>query len=174
LLKETWGEFRDTPAEKKATIADLKRAFTLEELAKADKSHGRALFAKTCAACHKFFGEGQTVGPDLTGANRDNLDYLLENIVDPSAVLTADFRMSVLQLDDGRILNGLVLAETEKTLTLRTATETLTVEKASVEERRTVPLSLMPENQLQTMSPTDRRDLFGYLQTREQVPLPSE
>jgi putative membrane-bound dehydrogenase-like protein len=174
LLKQTWGEFRDSPAEKKQLIADLKQTFTKAELAKADRSQGRALFAKTCAACHKFFGEGQTVGPDLTGANRDNLDYLLENIIDPSAVVTADFRMSVLQLDDGRVLNGLVLAETERTLTLRTATETLTVEKGSVEERRTVPLSLMPENQLQTLTPEQRRDLFGYLQTREQVPLPAE
>lgn len=174
LLRQTWGEFRDSPAEKKQLIAQLKQTLTKEELAQADKSHGRALFAKTCAACHKFFGEGQTVGPDLTGANRDNLDYLLENIIDPSAVVTADFRMSVLVLDDGRILNGLVLAETEKTLTLRTATETLTLERAAVEERRIVPLSLMPENQLQTMTPTERRDLFGYLQTREQVPLPGE
>ena len=174
LLRQTWGEFRDSPAEKKQLIAQLKQTLTKDELAQADKSHGRVLFAKTCAACHKFFGEGQTVGPDLTGANRDNLDYLLENIIDPSAVVTADFRMSVLVLDDGRILNGLVLAETEKTLTLRTATETLTLERAAVEERRVVPLSLMPDNQLQTMTPEERRDLFGYLQTREQVPLPSE
>lgn len=174
LLRQTWGEFRDSPAEKKAAIAALKQQLTKSTLAAADKSAGRALFAKTCAACHKFYGEGQTVGPDLTGANRDNLDYLLENIVDPSAVVSADFRMSVLVLDDGRVLNGLVLAETDATLTLRTATETVTVDRGDVEERRIVPLSLMPENQLQTMTPDQVRDLMGYLQTREQVSLPGE
>jgi putative membrane-bound dehydrogenase-like protein len=174
LLRQTWGEFRDSPAEKKEQIAKLKEQLTKSALAAADKSAGRALFAKTCAACHKFFGEGQTVGPDLTGANRDNLDYLLENMIDPSAVVSADFRMSVLTLADGRVLNGLVLAETDATLTLRTATETVTLDRTDVEDRRQVPLSLMPENQLQTLTPDQIRDLIGYLQTREQVALPTE
>ena len=174
LLSQTWGEFRDSPAEKKALIAELKAKLTPSLLAAADKSAGRALFAKSCAQCHKLFGEGQTVGPDLTGANRDNMDYLLENMVDPSAVVSADFRMSVLTLDDGRTFNGLILAETEKTVTLRTATETVTLEKSSIEERQIVPLSLMPENQLQPLSETQLRDLFGYLQSRSQVALPIE
>ena len=174
LLSQTWGEFRDSPAEKKALIAELKAKLTPSLLAAADKSAGRALFAKSCAQCHKLFGEGQTVGPDLTGANRDNMDYLLENMVDPSAVVSADFRMSVLTLDDGRTFNGLILAETEKTVTLRTATEAVTLEKSSIEERQIVPLSLMPENQLQPLSETQLRDLFGYLQSRSQVALPVE
>ncbi len=174
LLSQTWGEFRDSPAEKKALIAELKAKLTPSLLSQAEKSAGRALFAKSCAQCHKLFGEGQTVGPDLTGANRDNMDYLLENMVDPSAVVSADFRMSVLTLDDGRTFNGLILAETEKTVTLRTATETVTLEKSSIEERQIVPLSLMPENQLQPLTETQLRDLFGYLQSRSQVALPIE
>jgi putative membrane-bound dehydrogenase-like protein len=173
LLKQTWGEFRDSPAEKKAEIAKLKNMLTPSLLASADKSAGRALFAKTCAQCHKLYGDGQQIGPDLTGANRQNMDYLLENMVDPSAVVSADFRMTVFTLDDGRTFNGLVLSETEKTVTFRTATETVTVEKAAIEERSIVPLSLMPENQLQPLSETQLRDLFGYLQSKEQVPLPA-
>jgi len=174
LLSQTWGEFRDSPAEKKAQIAELKAKLTPSLLSQADAAAGRALFAKTCAQCHKLFGEGQSVGPDLTGANRNNMDYLLENMIDPSAVVSADFRMSVLTLDDGRTFNGLVLAETEKTVTLRTATETVTLEKSSIEERQIVPLSLMPENQLQPLTETQLRDLFGYLQSRSQVALPVE
>lgn len=173
LLSKTWGEFRDSPAEKKAQIAELKAKLTPGTLVAADKAAGRALFAKTCAQCHKMFGEGQSVGPDLTGANRDNLDYLLENMVDPSAVVSADFRMSVVTLDDGRTFNGLVTAETERTLTFRTATDTVTVERSEIEERKIVPLSLMPENQLQPLTPEQLRDLIGYLQSREQVALPA-
>lgn len=173
LLKQTWGEFRDSPAEKKAEIAKLRTMLTPSLLASADKSAGRALFAKTCAQCHKLYGDGQQIGPDLTGANRQNMDYLLENMVDPSAVVSADFRMTVFTLDDGRTFNGLVLSETEKTVKFRTATETVTVEKAAIEERTIVPLSLMPENQLQPLSETQLRDLFGYLQSKEQVPLPA-
>lgn len=174
LLSRTWGEFRDSSEEKKSLIAALKAQLTATNIASADKSNGRFLFNKSCAACHKFFGEGQTVGPDLTGANRDNLDYLLENMIDPSAVVSADFRMSVLELSDGRVLNGLVLAETEKTLTLRTATETVVVNRDDVDQRKIVPLSLMPENQLQPLTDAERRDLIAYLQTRNQVPLPEE
>ncbi|WLD13956.1 PVC-type heme-binding CxxCH protein [Planctellipticum variicoloris] len=172
LLTQTWGEFRDSPAEKKELIAKLKAQLTPDVLAQGDRSAGRALFAKTCTACHKFFGEGKTAGPDLTGANRSNLDYLLENIVDPSAVVSADFRMTVLALEDGRVLNGLVLSETGNALTLRTATDTVAVDLGDVEERKTVPLSLMPENLLQPYSLEQIRDLFAYLMTREQVPLP--
>lgn len=172
LLTKTWGEFRDSPAEKKAQAAKLKQQLTPETLATADRSAGRALFNKTCAACHKLFGEGTTVGPDLTGANRGNIDYLLENIVDPSAVVTADFRLQILVLNDGRIFSGLVTAKTDRTLTLRTATESVTIDREDVEEQRSAPLSLMPDNQLQPMTDEQLRDLFAYLMGRTQVPLP--
>ena len=69
------------------------------------------IFNTACASCHTLYGEGGKVGPDLTGGGRNNLDYLLENIVDPSAVVTADFRMSILDLKDGRVLNGLIAAK---------------------------------------------------------------
>jgi putative membrane-bound dehydrogenase-like protein len=171
-LTEVWGEFRDSPEEKRKLIAQLKAEFTPVVLATADKSQGRAIFKKLCATCHRLYGEGNSIGPDLTGSNRDNLDYLLDNIIDPSAVVTADFRMSVLSLADGRVLNGLILAKTDRTLTLRTATETVTVERSEIEEQTTSPLSLMPDNQLQTLTAEQRRDLIAYLMTRTQVPLP--
>lgn len=172
LLTQTWGEFRDSPAEKKELIAKLKAQLTPDVIAQGDPSAGRALFNKTCTACHKFFGEGKTAGPDLTGANRSNLDYLLENIIDPSAVVSADFRMTVLALEDGRVLNGLVLSESGNAITIRTATDTVAVDLGDVEDRKQVPLSLMPENLLQPYTPEQIRDLFAYLMTREQVPLP--
>src|SRR5207249_6124851 len=100
------------------------------------------LFNTACAACHTLYSEGGKVGPDLTGGGRDNLDYLLENILDPSAVVTADFRMSIVELKDGRVLNGLIAAKTDRTLTLRTMTEALTVERGDVAGIRESSLSL--------------------------------
>ena len=76
----------------------------------ADVNLGRAVFAKTCQQCHTLFGTGGKVGPDLTGSNRANLDYLLSNIVDPSAVLAKEYTPSIIQTEDGRIVTGIVKA----------------------------------------------------------------
>jgi putative membrane-bound dehydrogenase-like protein len=171
-LAEVWGEFRESAAERREQIAALKKRLTPAALAAADPGRGRATFAKVCASCHRLYGEGGDAGPDLTGANRDNLDYLLENIVDPGAVVTADFRVSVVALADGRVLHGIVTARTEKTLTLRTMTESVTVAKADVESVTASSASLMPDNLLQGLDDASVRDLFAYLNGRTQVPLP--
>ncbi len=171
-LAKVWGEVRESAADKQQLIARLKTQLTPAALAKADKSAGRAAFAQVCAACHRLYGEGGEVGPDLTGSGRANLDYLLENIIDPSAVVTADFRMTVLTLKDGRVLNGFITAKTERTVTLRTMTEKLTVERSEITTMQELPQSLMPEGLLQTLSEAQTRDIFAYLMHPTQVPLP--
>ena len=172
-LAEVWGELRDPSADKQQLIAKWKAQFTPAALAKADRSQGRVVFNTACAACHTLYSEGGKVGPDLTGGGRDNLDYLLENIVDPSAVVTADFRMSIVDLKDGRVLNGLVAAKTERTLTLRTMTETLTVERSEIAGIRDSALSLMPEGLLEALTAEQASDLIAYLMHKSQVPMPT-
>lgn len=119
-----------------------------------------------------MYGEGGKIGPDLTGAGRDNLDYLLENIADPSAVVSADFRMTILHLKDGRVLNGMVRNKTERTLAVQTMTEQLTLERGDITRMEELPVSLMPEGLLEALSPTQRRDLIAYLIQKTQAPLP--
>ena len=172
-LAKVWGEVRVSGAEKKQLMAQLKEANNKETLAKANPSAGRALFTKTCANCHVLYGQGKTgAGPDLTGSNRRNLDYLLENIVDPSASVAADFRATLYRLADGRSLTGVIVEQTEKTLTLQTATERPTIAKEDIEESKTTGQSLMPDGLLQPLSPEQIRDLLAYLMTTEQVALP--
>ena len=171
-LAEAWGEMRELLSDKQQLIARWRSQLTPAALAKADLSQGRIAFNTACAACHTLYGEGGKVGPDLTGGGRENLDYLLENIVDPSAVVTADFRMSIVELKDGRMLNALVAAETERTLTLKTMTETLTVERGEVTNIQKSELSLMPEGLLEALPPEQARDLIAYLMHQSQVPLP--
>jgi putative membrane-bound dehydrogenase-like protein len=172
-LAEVWGELRDSPTDKQQLIARWKIQLTPAVLAEADLSQGRLIFNAACAACHTLYGEGGKVGPDLTGGGRNNLDYLLENIVDPSAVVTADFRMSTIELKDGRVLNALIAAKTERTLTLKTMTETLTVERGDVAGLRESTLSLMPEGLLEALPAGQARDLIAYLMRESQVPLPA-
>ncbi len=171
-LTEVWGELRDSPAEKVALIESLKKQLTPEVLAKADKGQGRVLFQKTCANCHRLYGHGETIGPDLTGAGRASLDYLLLNMVDPSATVGAEYRLSVVVLNDGRVLNGIVATRNDKTLTLQTAKERTTIELSEIEEVKPSTVSLMPDGQLQTLTAEQVRDLVGYLMHPVQVPLP--
>ena len=171
-LAEVWGEMRDSPAEKAKEIAMWKAKLAPAQLASADKSKGRAVFNKLCATCHNLYGQGGLIGPDLTGSGRDNLDYVLENMIDPSATVTADYRMVVAAMKDGRILNGIIKAQTDKTLTLQTQTEALTLDRAEIEAIKASPQSLMPEGQLTTLSENEVRDLVAYLTSRSQVPLP--
>jgi len=169
-LGEVWGQLRDSPEEKRKFIAQLKAKLTPAVLGAADRSAGRIVFSNACASCHTLFGHGGQIGPDLTGSGRDNLDYLLDNIVDPSAVVNADFHMTVVELKDDRVLNGLVAAKTDRTITLKTQTETLTLERADIHGLYESPLSLMPEGLLEGLSETQVRDLVAYLMSRSQVP----
>jgi putative heme-binding domain-containing protein len=172
-LTEVWGDMRESAADKKALMEKIRARFPSSKTARGDASKGRQIFTQTCAVCHTLFGEGAKIGPDLTGANRDNLDYLLENIVDPSAVIAADFRATVLTLKDGRVLFGMVTANNDRTLTFRTLTETVALERADIAKSEVQNVSMMPEGLLQAYTPEQVKDLFAYLMGRNQVPLPA-
>jgi putative membrane-bound dehydrogenase-like protein len=172
-LTAVWGVVRDSSEDKVQLIAALKQKLTTDALSKADLSQGRQVYATLCAACHTLYGQGGKIGPDLTGAGRHELSYVLDNVVDPSAVVAADFRLAILTLKDGRVLSGLVPEKTERTLTLQTMTERLTIEQSEVTDTQLVNQSLMPEGLLQTLNDTQVRDLVAYLMSKEQVPLPA-
>lgn len=172
-LADSWGEQRESSEDKKKLIADLKARFTKESLAKADVSAGRLVFNNVCAACHTLYGQGNHIGPDLTGSGRHDLSYLLDNIVDPSAMVAADYRMTVMTLKDGRILSGNVAAKTQRTVTLKMVGQETTVERGEIAKQEEFPMSLMPEGLLMTLNEQQQRDLIAYLQTFAQVPLPA-
>ncbi len=173
-LNEVWGELRDSPDDKQQLIAKLKSQFTPELLAKSDKSEGRAVFAKVCANCHRMYGHGGQIGPDLTGSGRHNLDYVLINLIDPSAAVGADYRMSVVVLKDGRVLNGIVATKNDKVLTLQTAKERLAIELSEIDEIQASPQSLMPDGLLQPLTEQQISDLVAYFMSPTQIPLASE
>ncbi|MEZ5385021.1 MAG: c-type cytochrome [Prosthecobacter sp.] len=171
-LVEAWGELRKSAADKKELIEKTKARLTPEVLAKANLSNGRMLFTAVCGACHMMYGQGGKIGPDLTGSGRASLDYLLENIADPSGVVSADFRMSLLTLKDGRQLSGVISESNARTLTLRTLTEPLTLDRAEIVKQETSPMSMMPEGLLLALQPDQVRDLIAYLMHPVQVAMP--
>lgn len=170
-IKSVWGEFRATAKDKQDLIAKHKANLTPARIKNADLSNGRRLFAKTCQNCHTLFGEGQKVGPDITGSNRANLDYILENMLDPSAIVGKDYRATILETKDGRVVTGLIQKETDSAITIRTINDTIVVAKSDIEERKLSELSIMPEGQLNTLTPDEVRDLVAYLGSPTQVAL---
>lgn len=172
LLTEAWGEIRDTPEAKKAEFAKWEAVLKPAALAKADKSKGRLMFTAVCGACHKMYGQGGAIGPELTGSDRRNLKYLLENILDPSAVVPADFRVSIFHLKDGRTISGVVPEQTERTLTIQTPAERLTLERTQIIKQEQMAQSLMPEGLLAALGEENVLNLIAYLMGDGQVEMP--
>ena len=173
-LNEVWGTIRATPADRQAEFAKWRTVLTPAAMKAADLSQGRATFAKTCGACHQMHGQGGRIGPDLTGSNRADLEYLLANLLDPSAVVGRDYQTTIVITDDGRSIAGILVKETPTSLTLQTPTEQVTISLDDIESRVLSPQSLMPENQLSQLSAAAARDLVAYLRHPTQVPLPGE
>jgi putative membrane-bound dehydrogenase-like protein len=171
-LEKVWGKVGTASKERAALVKKWKGELTDEALKGANAANGRVLFAKHCAACHKMFGEGQSVGPELTGSQRSNLDYILENVIDPSAVVPREFQMVNFTLSDDRVVGGIVLRETKDAVTVRTTNDTLTIPTADIVTRKQTPLSIMPEGLLDQLKPAEVRDLVAYLRAKEQVPVP--
>jgi putative membrane-bound dehydrogenase-like protein len=170
-LKALWGEVRSTPDDKAKQIAGFKKRITPEVLQRADPAAGRAIFQKLCSNCHKLFGEGGSIGPDITGSQRHNLDYLLENIIDASATVSKDYQMQVIETTQGRTIAGLVVSENESAVTVQTINEKIVVPKNEIEDRATSQVSIMPDGMLQNLSFPEVCNLTAYLAGSAQVPL---
>ncbi|MEM7314798.1 MAG: c-type cytochrome, partial [Planctomycetota bacterium] len=172
---EVWGPIEASGGDKQALFDKYRKLLTEERLADADLSHGRLLFNRTCQACHRLYGEGGRIGPEITGANRTNLDYLLGNILTPSADIQDSYRMELVLTDDGRMFSGIPSGEDRWQLSLRIANqdEPVKIPKSQIEDRETAKTSMMPEGLLTTLKDDEVIDLIGYLRHLEQVPLPS-
>ena len=163
-LQRVWGTVRSSSAEKLEQIDRLREQLTEDSIASADIRVGQKLFQQNCASCHVMRGQGGAIGPDLTGADRKNLNYLLENIVDPSSSVADSYRSSNLSLFDGRLVIGVVVNESEKTLALQTKEGLVTIDQDDVEAIKQTQLSLMPEGLLDQLKAEQRAALFKYLQ----------
>ncbi|MFT7633498.1 MAG: putative membrane-bound dehydrogenase-like protein, partial [Mariniblastus sp.] len=163
-LTDVWGEIRQTSAERAADISQLRDKLSTAVVQQADLETGQIMFEKNCANCHTMFGRGGKLGPDLTGADRKNLNYLLENIVDPSASVAESYQTSVIQLDDGRLFTGVVIGENERTMQLQTKDELMTIDLKSIDAQRQTKKSLMPEGLLDSLSDQDIAALVRFLQ----------
>jgi putative membrane-bound dehydrogenase-like protein len=171
FIARFWGTARETSADRAKAIAQMKALLQSTPAHAPDLSLGRSVFAKTCQQCHTLFGTGAKVGPELTGSNRADLDYLLSNMLDPGALIGNDYLAHIVATADGRTLTGLVRGEDKDAITLVTANDTLTIPKSEIEARKPSDQSMMPEDLLKPLSEHEIRSLVAYLASPAQVPL---
>jgi putative membrane-bound dehydrogenase-like protein len=161
LIETAWGKTRRTPAELQSIIDK-----TLSELdaTPASFARGKAVFDNQCAKCHVFDGRGQTVGPPLDGAGRD-IEYLLANVIDPNRVIGAPYFLRTATLLDGRVEQGVLAEEDDRSITLKVENGVL---KKLLKKDLDGPVkvqekSMMPEGLTAGMTPADFRDLVRYV-----------
>lgn len=163
-IEALWGKVGPaTSREKQGRILAVQQILAK---GKGDPVTGQKLVAKHCQNCHALFGQGNRIGPDLTGVDRKNLAVLVPNIVDPSTVIRAEYVAYAAQTSDGRTINGLLAASTADTVTLVDAQNVrTTLARSELDAFEPSPLSLMPERLLDALSDQELRDLFAYLQS---------
>ncbi|MEC9095196.1 MAG: hypothetical protein VX776_01115, partial [Planctomycetota bacterium] len=161
-----------TQAQTAQEISRFRKLMTRAYLEKGDVSQGRLLFYKTCFKCHQLYGEGGRVGPDLTGSGRKQVDYLLTNLLDPSAQIDAAYKLTTVITTAGRLYSGFVTHQDDRIVRLRTQNADVQLQMKEVDEIIPTNKSMMPEGMLRELSDEQIRDLFLYLSGSKQVPLP--
>ncbi len=169
---EVWGPISPLSTEKVAAIAKYKALLNDEALTSADARKGREMYDNLCGVCHKMYGDGGILGPDITGSNRTNIDYLLSNILDPSAEIQDDYKMVMVTTRDGRTYAGNIASENERTLTLRVVgQDSVLINKSNIQSREGSELSMMPEGIFANLTDQEVLNLVAYLMTTRQVDL---
>lgn len=143
---------------------EIARVTRLVTSSTGDAAAGRELFTTRCAICHTLFGQGAKVGPDLTGYERRNVDFLVLSVVDPSAYIREEYTAFRVRTKGGETLIGLITDRGPNQITLEDAAQQKTVvPKDQIVDERALPTSLMPEGLLDGLSDQQVRDLFKYL-----------
>ena len=164
---EVWGPIeRNTAADR--TYARYRRLLNDTAIRNANLSNGRGVFQRTCGSCHRMYGDGGEIGPDLTGSNRANVEYLLANVLDPNAEVPEAYRMVVVTTRDGRTFSGNVMAETDRQLTLRVVgRDPVVMRKSDIQSRDATTTSLMPPGLFDALADREVVDLVAYLRSTQ-------
>ncbi len=171
-LTELWGVMQETSPDMQKEVERVTRLYWAGGSTPGVAPRGRVVFNKVCAQCHTLFDSGGHVGPDITGANRGDLDYLLQNILFPNAVIPNEYRATTVETKDDRVITGIVKEQTAAALSVQTANELVTIPRAEVKSTSTSDQSLMPEGLISQLKEQEIRDLLYYLSRPGQVALP--
>jgi putative heme-binding domain-containing protein len=162
-LATQWGSLSQSSQERRNEIAELVGLYQTAPLWAYSAEAGAGHFKKLCATCHQGDSEGVTVAPKIAGSRLKGVAYLVENILDPNAVIGRDFQARNVLTIQGLVVTGLVENETDSAVMIRTATNTVTIAKDDIEEIRVSKNSFMPEGLLKALNDRERLELLKYL-----------
>lgn len=166
LIKSAWGDVNAPKADLAERTKKFRDLLTPAALAKGDLAKGKMLYTATCGQCHKLFGEGQNVGPDITGSNRADLNYLLENVLDPNAVIGKAYQLNLFTMKDGRVMSGVIKEENPAAVKIAMMGGVeFTLPQADIAKREVSKLSTMPEGLFDALPKDSVIDLVKYLQS---------
>jgi putative heme-binding domain-containing protein len=162
LLKDHWGEIRDGRNPDRERIVAEMKTYIREH--KGDEAAGEKVFKKVCGQCHKLYGEGVEVGPDITRNGRNDYQQLLSNVFDPSLVIGAGYRSYTVLTNGGRVVNGLLVEESPQRVVVKVqGGKQEIIPRDDIDEFKVSEISLMPEQLEKQITPPEIADLFAYI-----------
>ncbi|WP_010586222.1 PVC-type heme-binding CxxCH protein [Schlesneria paludicola] len=162
LLTKNWGQVREgRDPDREKYISSMRQRI---KTTPGDPFAGERAFKKVCAQCHKIYGEGAEVGPDLTLNGRNDFTQLLSNVFDPSLVIGAGYRSYTVVTNGGRVLNGLLAEDSPQRIVLKVqGGKQEVISRDDIDELKVSEISLMPEQLEKQLTPEEIVDLFTFL-----------
>jgi len=160
--KAIWGVVRtQRNPQRERVITDMRQ---LLRKTPSDPFAGKQVYQKLCAQCHKMYGEGQEVGPDITRNGRNSYEQLLSNVFDPSLVIGPGYQARTVVTTDGRVLIGLPVEDNKQRVVLKVqGGKQEIIPREKIEEMVVSKLSMMPEGIEKQLKPQEIADLFAYI-----------
>ena len=165
LIQKHWGSIEGATS---AEMQGLMERYATVLAGAGDPYPGKKLYMQMCGKCHTLHAIGGKIGPDLTTYKRDDIRQMLIHIVNPSAEIREGFETQVALTKDGRVVTGFLVEQDQQTVTLRSPDgQTVSLERAELEELNKSRKSLMPEGQLKDLTDEQLRNLFAYLRSSQ-------
>ena len=162
LVTKHWGVVRtERDPDRIELISRMRNELRTSE---GDPIAGRVVFKKVCGQCHKMYGEGAEVGPDITRNGRASFEQLLSNVFDPSLVIGVSYQGTTVVTNDGRVISGLLAEDSPQRVVLKVQGDKQEIiARTDIDEVVPSKLSLMPEGLEKQIQPQEMRDLFAYI-----------
>jgi putative membrane-bound dehydrogenase-like protein len=162
-LEKEWGRLGQSSAEAKAEITRIANAYKSAPLWAYSDDAGSVHFKKLCAQCHLPNAQSTVIAPGLKGSGAKGIEYIVENVINPNAVIGRDYQSRIVMTTGGRLITGLVEKESDTSLTIRTLTDSVTLAKSEIEESKVSENSFMPEGLLKNLNEREKIELLKFL-----------